>query len=55
MKEAKNGKYHFNLKANNGQIIGASQLYKTESGVKNGIVSVGKNAPEANFEDLTVW
>ena len=52
-KEAKNGKFHFNLKAGNGQVIGSSQLYKTESGMKNGIASVGKNAPDAKVEDLT--
>ena len=35
IKEAKNGKFHFSLKAGNGQIIGSSQMYKTESGMKN--------------------
>jgi len=42
-KEASNGKFYFVLKAGNGQIIGQSQQYKTESGRDNGIVSVGKN------------
>lgn len=52
-KEAKNGKFHFNLKAKNGQVIGSSQLYASESGMKNGIASVAKNAPEAEVNDLT--
>ncbi len=53
IKEAKNGKFHFSLKAGNGQIIGSSQMYKTESGMKNGIQSVMKNATDAKVEDLT--
>ena len=52
-KEAKNGKFHFNLKAGNGQVIGSSQLYKTESGMKSGIQSVMKNSQDAKVEDLT--
>ena len=27
VKEASNGKHHFNLKASNGQVIGSSQMY----------------------------
>jgi Uncharacterized conserved protein len=45
IKEAKNGKFHFNLKASNGQVIGTSQLYASEASCKNGIESVMKNAP----------
>lgn len=52
VKEAANGKFHFNLKASNGQIIGSSQMYASESGCKNGIASVMKNAPEAEIKDL---
>lgn len=51
-KTAKNGKFHFNLKAGNGQVIGSSQLYASESGMKNGIQSVMKNA-ESDVVDLT--
>ena len=47
LKEAANGKFHFNLKAANHQVIGSSQMYATEAGAKNGIASVMKNAPEA--------
>ena len=47
VKTAANGKVFFNLKATNGQVIGTSQMYASESGLKNGIASVMKNAPEA--------
>ena len=47
VKVAKNGKPFFNLKATNGQVIGASQMYATERTMKLGIASVAKNAPEA--------
>ena len=52
IKEAKDGRQYFVLKATNGQIIGQSQMYKTASGLKNGIASVGKNA-EGKVKDLT--
>ncbi|MCB1561139.1 MAG: YegP family protein [Xanthomonadales bacterium] len=44
---AKDGRFFFNLVAGNGQVIGKSQMYKTESGRDNGIESVGKNAADA--------
>ena len=47
IKEAKNGKPYFNLKATNGQVIGASQMYASERTMKQGIASVMKNAPDA--------
>ena len=50
-KESKNGKYYFNLKATNGQIIGSSQMYEAKNGRDNGIESVKKNAPDAEVED----
>lgn len=52
MKTAKNGKIHFNIKATNGQIIGSSQMYVAESGAKNGIESVRKNAPGASVKEV---
>ncbi len=52
-KEAKNGKPYFNLKASNGQVIGASQMYASAKTMENGIASVKKNAPEAAVVDLT--
>jgi len=54
IKDSTNGKQYFVLKAGNGQIIGQSQMYKSESGLKNGIASVGKNSAEGKVKDLTV-
>lgn len=50
-KESSNGKFYFNLKATNGQIIGSSQMYESAAGRDNGIASVAKNAPEATVSD----
>jgi len=50
--ESKNGKYYFNLKAGNGQIIGSSQMYESEVGRDNGIDSVKRNAPGATLEEI---
>lgn len=47
VKEAKNGKPFFNLKATNGQTIGSSQMYASERTMKAGIASVMRNAPDA--------
>lgn len=52
-KEGKSGKFSFNLKAANGQVIGTSQSYKSESGRDNGVASIMKNAPDASVSDLT--
>jgi len=49
VKEAANGKFHFNLKAGNGQVIGTSQMYTSEDGCKNGCNSVMRNAPDAEI------
>ncbi len=46
-----NGKYYFNLKASNGQIIGTSEMYESSSGRDNGIESVKTNAPGAKVEE----
>jgi uncharacterized protein YegP (UPF0339 family) len=50
-KTAKNGSPYFNLKANNGQIIGTSEMYSNTSGMENGIASVKKNAAGATVDD----
>lgn len=52
-KTATNGKFFFTLNATNGQIIGKSQMYKTEKGRNNGIDSVGRNAPDAKVVEAT--
>jgi uncharacterized protein YegP (UPF0339 family) len=44
---AKNGKAYFVLKAANGQEVGRSQMYKSDSGCRNGIKSVARNAADA--------
>jgi len=51
--ESKNGKWYFNLKATNGQIIGTSEMYESASSRDNGIESVKKNAPDADVDDQT--
>ena len=53
IKEAKTGS-KFNLVAGNGEVIASSQIYKSASGLKNGIASVQKNAPAAAIENQTV-
>ena len=52
-KAAKNGKFHFNLKASNGQVIGSSEMYDSQSTCENGIASVKKNVVGAKIEDKT--
>ena len=49
---AKNGKSHFTLKSTNGQVIGSSQMYASESGMENGITSVQNNAPGAEIVEV---
>lgn len=44
---ATDGRAYFVLKAANGQEIGRSQMYKSESGCRNGIESVTRNAANA--------
>lgn len=44
----------FDLKANNGEVIATSEVYKALKSCMNGIESVRKNSARANFEDLTV-
>jgi uncharacterized protein YegP (UPF0339 family) len=44
LKKSPNGKYVFNLKAGNGQVILTSQLYDSQSAAQKGIESVKKNA-----------
>lgn len=46
-KQTDSGKYRFNLKSTNGQVIGTSQSYDSESGCNNGMASVTRNAPDA--------
>lgn len=52
-KTSSNGKPYFNLKASNGQVIGNSEIYESESSRENGIASVKNNAPDAQVSDLS--
>ena len=53
VKKAKNGKFYFNLKAGNGEVILTSQMYADMGGCKNGIDSVKTNsASEDQFEEM---
>lgn len=51
-KSSTNGKFFFNLKSTNGQVIGSSEMYESESSRENGIDSVKRNAASATVEDL---
>ncbi len=53
-KTSTNGKFYFNLKATNGQIIGTSEMYESASSRDNGIESVKSNTPGATIEDQTL-
>lgn len=53
-KVSANHKHFFNLKAANGQVIGTSEMYESESSREHGIDSVKHNAPSATIEDQTV-
>ena len=44
----------FDLKANNGEVIATSEVYKAEASCRKGIASVMRNAPIAPIEDQTV-
>ncbi|MBL7706786.1 MAG: YegP family protein [Taibaiella sp.] len=50
-KTSTNGKYYFNLKASNGQVIGKSELYESSSSMEAGIASVKANAPGASVTE----
>ena len=48
----KAGEFRFRLKARNGEVIAASEGYKTKASCLNGIDSVLRNAPDAAVEKL---
>ena len=50
-KMAKDGSPFFTLNASNGQVIGKSEMYKSEASRDNGIRSVMENAPAAAVAD----
>ncbi|MFV0275710.1 MAG: YegP family protein [Parahaliea sp.] len=52
-KKARDGSPFFVLTATNGQTIGKSQMYSSESAMENGIKSVKSNAADAAIDDTT--
>lgn len=52
-KTSASGKFSFSLTASNGQVVGTSETYESESSCTNGIKSVAKNAPDAAVDDKT--
>jgi uncharacterized protein len=51
LKTASDGRFYFNLKASNGQVIGTSQMYTSEASRQNGIDSVKTNGPSTEVRD----
>jgi uncharacterized protein len=49
---AKDGRFYFNLKATNGQVIGTSQMYTTESARTGGIASVQTNGKSTDVREV---
>ena len=54
IKRTGNGGYLFNVWSANYQVNAKSQTYTSMASCKNGIISVGNNAPKAAIEDLTL-
>ncbi|MGZ7078260.1 MAG: YegP family protein, partial [Thermoanaerobaculia bacterium] len=52
-KKAKDGSAYFVVKAKNGETIGKSEMYGSNSAMENGITSVATNAPAAKVVDRT--
>jgi hypothetical protein len=50
-KTAANGKAYFVLKAQNGQVVGQSQMYGSTRAMEKGIASVRRHAAEAALDD----
>jgi uncharacterized protein YegP (UPF0339 family) len=48
VKQSTSGKWHFVLKAGNGEIIAQSEMYESKSAAMNGVESVKKNAATAD-------
>jgi uncharacterized protein YegP (UPF0339 family) len=51
-KETSSGKYRFNLKSTNSQVIGTSESYESTAARDNGIESVKNNAPDATVTEV---
>ena len=51
MKEAKNGKYYFNVKASNGQVVATSAMFGSEADRDEAIAKLKNQAPTAELQD----
>ena len=52
-KQSSNGKFFFNLKAANHQVIGTSQMYSSEASRDAGVASVKNNGTSKTVKDKT--
>lgn len=51
LKTASDGRFFFNLRAGNNQVVGTSQMYSSESARTTGIESVKSNGPSTDVRD----
>ena len=49
---ASDGRFYFNLKAGNGQVIGTSQMYAAVGGRTTGVESVKANGPSTDVREV---
>ena len=52
-KTTPSGKFRFNVTSSNGQVVGTSQSYSSESGCSNGMKSVAESSVGATTDDQT--
>ena len=53
LKVSPSGKFVFNLKTGNSQVIGRSEMYSGNAAMENGIASVKQNGPDGALDDNT--
>ena len=51
LKESSNGKFYFNLKASNGQVVGTSSMFASAGDRDAAIATLKSDAPGATVED----
>lgn len=51
MKESSNGKFYFNVKASNGQVVGTSIMFGTDGDRGKAIAELKQDAPNAAVEE----
>jgi uncharacterized protein len=52
MNATSDGRFYFNLKAGNGQVIGTSQMYAAVGGRTTGVESVKANGPSTDVREV---